>query len=124
MLVLLAIAKYNIKPDASLNVFDQIQRAQCDRQPVVIFFYSQDCVPCEQMAEVLRQTEELYTTKLAFIKVDATAPSNQPLVWGYRVSVTPTIVLLDAKGESRRIIGVLSPEQFVVQLNDLISSAP
>lgn len=107
--------------------------------PLLIEFSAKDCVFCLQLEEdflkpMLRSGD--YTERVIIRKIDITSDtqltdfngqviSAQALARRYGVKVTPTVVLLDAKGQelAERLIGVTTPDFYGGYLDTAIDES-
>jgi thioredoxin 1 len=87
-------------------------------KPTIYEFGSKFCPYCWEMAEILKEVETQYpgqiTVQTYYIE------TSEPLFKEYRVSVTPTLVFLDASGRQvYRHEGLFPKEQLVSKLKEL-----
>lgn len=88
----------NSNPDFALHVTEKINldRLKSYGIPIVINFGADSCMPCQEMAPILREINEELRGKAIVKFVDVW---NYPgLVEGYPVSVIPTQVFVDSSG--------------------------
>lgn len=70
----------------------------------LVDFYSDSCVPCKRMSQVLAELEESYAGKLYVGKVNIAYEPE--LVEKYEVSSAPTLVFFKDGKEIQRLTGV------------------
>jgi len=87
-----------INPDFALDVKKEIdlEKLKSYGVPIIIDFGSDSCIPCQEMAPVLEELNEELQGKAIVRFVDVW--KYQSLAEGYPISVIPTQVLFDAKG--------------------------
>ena len=91
-------------------------------KPVVIDFSSQLCLECKELAKTLDPIEKNYTNKIVFKKViiNTATPEEEALMKKYKVTVVPTLVFLDKKGNVyKRTEGALPKQELEGYLNQL-----
>ena len=86
-------------PDFALHVIGEldIQKLKSYGLPIMIDFGADTCIPCKEMAPVLKELNETMRGKVIIKFVDVW--KYQKLAEGYPVSVIPTQVLFDKKGQ-------------------------
>jgi thioredoxin 1 len=89
----------NINPDFTLNVSEEIdlERLKSYGLPILIDFGADSCIPCKEMAPILKKLNAELRGKAIIKFVDVW--KNQGLASGYPVSVIPTQFLFDSKGD-------------------------
>lgn len=86
-------------PDFALNVTSELDLEQLKSYglPIVIDFGADSCVPCKQMAPILKELNEDYQGKVIIKFVDVW--KYQELAQGYPISLIPTQVFIGADGK-------------------------
>ena len=86
-------------PDFSLYVTEKIdlEKLKSYGLPIIIDFGADSCIPCQEMAPVLKELNAELQGKAIIRFVDVW--KNQSLAAGYPISVIPTQVLFDAEGK-------------------------
>jgi len=89
----------NVNPDFSLHVVEEInlERLKSYGLPIIIDFGADSCIPCKEMAPVLKELNEELQGKAIVRFVDVW--KNPNLAQGYPLSVIPTQILIDAGGK-------------------------
>lgn len=86
-------------PDFALHVTEKIdlEKLKSYGLPIVIDFGADSCIPCKEMAPVLKELNEELKGKAIIKFVDVW--KYQPLAEGYPISVIPTQFFFDASGK-------------------------
>lgn len=86
-------------PDFALHVTDSLDFKQLKSYgiPIMIDFGADSCIPCKEMAPVLKQLNEEFRRKVIIKFVDVW--KYQSLAEGYPISVIPTQVFLNKEGK-------------------------
>jgi thioredoxin 1 len=89
----------SINPDFELHVTDELDLEQLKSYglPIVIDFGADSCVPCKEMAPVLKTLNEEYQGKVIIKFVDVW--KYQELAEGYPISLIPTQIFIGADGK-------------------------
>ncbi|MDQ4076269.1 MAG: thioredoxin domain-containing protein [Chloroflexota bacterium] len=67
-------------------------------KPVIVFFHAQWCHICQKVRPDVAALEEAYRDSVVVVRMDIDAIDSRAAVGRYRVSATPTFVLLSAQG--------------------------
>lgn len=91
-------SKDDSKKDFDLPVTEtlDLEKLKSYKVPIIIDFGSDSCIPCKEMAPVLEELNKELRGKAIVKFVDVWKYQN--LAQGYPISVIPTQVLFDAKG--------------------------
>ena len=91
-------ATTDINADFALNVTEKLDLEQLKSYglPIIIDFGADSCIPCKQMAPVLKELNEELQGKAIIKFVDVW--KYQSLAQDYPISVIPTQVLIDSEG--------------------------
>jgi thiol-disulfide isomerase/thioredoxin len=93
-------------------------RSQAAGTPTLIEFRSRMCPYCYQLAEILGELERKYAGQIS-VRYYSTE-TDEPMFKQYRVTLLPTLVILNASGsEVYRHEGALSKESLVSTLKGL-----
>jgi len=86
-------------PDFALHVTEKLdmEKLKSYGLPIIIDFGSDSCIPCKQMAPVLEELNAELLGKVIIRFVDVW--KYQGFADGYPISVIPTQIFFDAKGE-------------------------
>jgi thiol:disulfide interchange protein DsbD len=108
----------------------KLEIARENSQAVIMDFYADWCIPCLELdrntfvdREVIRITKEFLRVKVDLTRFDS--PESESLRKKYNIAGVPTIVFLRPDGAeelSSRVIGYLSPEEFLTRIEPLIGS--
>ena len=107
---------------AQINFFEgtfreALTQAKKEKKAVFVDFYAHWCEPCKIMEkEVFSMPEvgEYLNRKFVCCKLNVEASENKETVQTYQVSVLPTMLFLNEKGEVLRTLnGVSAPDAFI-----------
>lgn len=86
-------------PDFALHITEEIQLEKLKSYglPIVIDFGADSCIPCKEMAPILKELNEELQGKAIIKFVDVW--KYQSLAEGYPISVIPTQIFFDANGK-------------------------
>lgn len=89
----------NSNPDFALHVTEELDLAKLKSYglPIIIDFGADSCVPCREMAPVLKALNEEYQGKFIIKFVDVW--KYQELAQGYPISLIPTQIFIGADGK-------------------------
>jgi thiol:disulfide interchange protein DsbD len=104
---------------------EKLAAAKAAGQRVVMDFYADWCIPCHELDRRTFSHPDVIAALAGHVKlkVDLTrmdSPESQALVEQYRIQGVPTVIFLDANGRERpaaRVLGFLSPQEFLEQAN-------
>ncbi len=107
---------------------DVLKAALASGKPVVLDFYADWCLPCQEMEAVTYRNAEVIRGLERFeaVKVDLTDAGNEAemaLAERYQVMGIPTLIFFDAQGQEMaelRAIGYIGPSEF----NKIIKQIP
>ncbi len=68
-------------------------------KPTIVFFHAEWCQICQKARPDLDALTEQYADQIAMVPIDMDDTASLPAIQRYQVRVTPTFVLLSAKGE-------------------------
>ncbi len=94
-------------------------------KPHFVEFGAWWCSPCNQMRPSIRRMEAQYQDRVDFHILNVDDISTHDLAARYDVTAIPTIVLLDAQGQTFKIlVGYQTEDQLVTVLDELLETAP
>lgn len=97
-------------------------------QPTLLFFRSDHCIYCEELAPVVNRVRYDHLGALHVVYVDVEDAESEDLIREYGVFGTPTIILLDREGEVVNVLrgAFVEPvlEQAVEELMQEDAAAP
>lgn len=106
------------------TIFSSLSAAQnVASKPSVLEFSSPMCPTCRQLAEVLPSVEAKYANQVIVKKINTASSDSETaqLVSKYKVTVVPTLVFIDKKGNTVRTTqGCLPKSQLDSYFNELI----
>lgn len=82
-----------------------------DKQPVIVDFWADWCMPCRILAPVLEEISDEFDGKANFCKLNI--DDNNALAQEYNVAVIPTVVIFKDGKELDRMVGV-NPKQQII----------
>ncbi len=91
---------------------------------VVVFFHSPDCSSCEQVRSSLDAVYPEFKNSVVLLDVDVTEMRERPLVEQIGVQTAPTLLLVNANGEEKMIVGEISPQDLRAELSALAGGTP
>jgi thioredoxin len=86
--------------------------------PILVDFYAAWCGPCQMMAKNLDQVNQTMKQKVKIVKIDT--EKYPDLASKYQVQALPTLVLFNQGQPIDRVEGLLSADQIVRRLQNLI----
>jgi len=93
-------------------------------EPVVVFFHSPDCSCCEQVQESLDEVYPEFKSAITLLDLDVTEMRYRELVQRTGVQIAPTLLLVDAGGNEKLIVGEISPQDLRRELALLSGGTP
>ncbi|RMF04576.1 MAG: thioredoxin [Chloroflexi bacterium] len=103
----------NVAPEAQLD-----QHLAAGR-PVLAFFHSNDCVQCVKMIAVVEQVYPDFADTVALVDVNVYDHQNQNLLRRAGIRAIPTMIFIDADGHGQGVIGLMEPDAFRNQLQQI-----
>lgn len=88
-------------------------------KPVITDFWAEWCGPCKMIAPVLEDIAEEYDTQLTVAKLDVDENPNTAMRYG--VQSIPTLILFKNGQEAARLVGAMSKERLMSQLEPHIN---
>lgn len=91
-------------------------------QPQIIKFSSQMCSECKKLDAVLKEVYPKYSNKIALVKIQVSDNDDytKKLIEKYNVTLTPTLVILNSKGEKlSKLEGFVEKEKLEKIMQDL-----
>jgi len=91
-------------------------------KPVILDFYSDDCVPCEALAPKFEDLANYFGEYIQFLKI--WRQKNRPLAQKLGVFSSPTLIFYHPKGKEtgKRLSGAIRKKEIVEQIKNLIGS--
>lgn len=89
------------------------------KEPVVVDFYSDSCVPCKQLSVLLGELEEDYEDKLKLVKVNVNFDLG--LADKYKVKASPTLLFLYEGKEHSRLQGGVKKAVIAEHIEQIIN---
>lgn len=92
-------------------------------QPQIIKFSSEMCSECKKLDAVLKEVYPKYSDKIALVKIQVSENDDytKKLIEKYNVTLTPTLVVLNSKGEKlSKLEGFVGKEKLEKIMNDLV----
>jgi len=88
-------------------------------KPVILDFYSDDCVPCEALAPKFEDLANYFGEYIQFLKI--WRQKNRPLAQKLGVFSSPTLIFYHPKGKEtgKRLSGAIRKKEIVEQIKKL-----
>ena len=123
-LVLLVLVTFLLKsnnklPPDEVTLESQLDQALQESQPIFVFLHSTDCIPCQEMMEIVDLVYPEYEDKVVLIDVDVYDPNNENILREEALQAIPTLVFYDRSGERSLQIGVLPADQLRIVFQTL-----
>lgn len=93
-------------------------------QPQIIKFSAQMCVECKKLEAVIDEVYPKYKDKISLVKIQVSNSDayTQNLIKKYNITLTPTLILLDSKGEKlSKIEGFVEKDKLEQIMKDLVN---
>lgn len=90
-------------------------------RPVITDFWAEWCGPCKMIAPILEDLAEEYEDELMVAKLDVDSNPNTAMRYG--VQSIPTLILFKNGQEVERLVGAMSKERLLSQLEPHLDSA-
>ena len=92
------------------------------KKPVILDFYSDECVPCEALAPKYKDLANLFGDKIQFLKI--WRQKNRSLAEKLGVFSSPTLIfyLPQGKETGKRLSGAIKKREIIEQIKNLIGS--
>lgn len=124
LLVVVVILVSKNKPVDSPDLTQESPEVQLDRhleerRPVFVFFHSNNCQSCIDMIQIVNQVYPEFKDKVALVDVNVYDATNENLLKRARINSIPTQVFIDATGQGKMAMGVMTPDQLRQQLQML-----
>ncbi|MBW7859435.1 MAG: FAD-dependent oxidoreductase, partial [Leptonema sp. (in: Bacteria)] len=88
--------------------------------PVILDFYSDDCVPCESLASKYESLALLFGSKVKFLKIFR--QQNRDLALSLGVKSSPTLIFyIDGKEVGNRLTGAIRKSAIVNQISSMLT---
>jgi thiol:disulfide interchange protein len=116
------------QPEQEINPTGASAETQLDQyleegRPVFAFFHSNNCKSCRDMIMVVEQVYPAFEDEVALVDVNVYDPANQSLLRRAKIYSIPTQVFIDASGQGKVTMGVMTPEDLRKQLQELAEGA-
>lgn len=93
-------------------------------QPQIIKFSSNMCAECKKLDAAIDEVYPKYKDKISLVKVQVSDSDDytQKSIGKYNITLTPTIIVLNAKGEKlSKLEGFVEKEQLEKIMKDLVN---
>jgi len=85
---------------------------------VLVDFYAEWCVPCQQLSPVLEELSNQYSEKVEFTKVDI--DENPELVERFGIMGVPTVIVFKDGEIVKQMTGYQPKEMFEQSINQIL----
>ncbi|MFN3604168.1 MAG: thioredoxin-disulfide reductase [Leptonema sp. (in: bacteria)] len=109
----------------SKNIFDINQEEfenyfNNTKKPIILDFYSDECVPCEALAPKYEELADLFGDKILFLKI--WRQKNRPLAEKLKVFSSPTVIFYNVHKQEvgNRLTGAIRKKDLVNQIKLLL----
>jgi len=102
----------------------RLEELRAAGSPVVVYFHSPDCSSCKQVQASLDEVHPEFKNIVTLLDVDVTNLRYRDLVNQAGVQTAPTLLLVNASGEEKLIVGEISPQDLRAELALLAGGAP
>ena len=96
------------------NEFD----ATISEGTVLVDFYADWCVPCQQLTPVLEELSNEYSGKVEFVKVDI--EESNDLAERFGIMSIPTIILFKDGEVAKQMVGFQPKQMFAQSINEVL----
>lgn len=120
LIFVVPLVAYRILSTRGTNVEHKI----VTNQPQIIKFSSQMCSECKKLDAVLKVVYPKYNKKIALVKIQVSDNDDytKKLIEKYNVTLTPTLVILNSKGEKlSKLEGFVEKEKLESLMKDLVN---
>ncbi len=87
--------------------------AEASNKPQIIKFTSEMCMDCQTMNQIMKEIYPAYKDKITLIEIPVQDKTsfNQEQIKKYKVTLVPTIILIDSNGKQvKRIEGAIEKD--------------
>ena len=89
----------------------KFEEALNKNRPVLAFYHSLDCIPCQEMMTAVAQVYPEFHDKIELIDVDVYDQRNEALLREASIHAIPTLIFHDRNGATEVFIGVMQVEK-------------
>lgn len=115
VLILKNNSKSAVKPANELPE-TQFDLALNEKDPIFIFFHSNNCALCIEMIKNVDEVIPEFRNSVTLVDVNVYDEKNSHFLTRFGVQVIPTLVFINRNGDGKKAVGVLSPSQLRDQL--------
>lgn len=105
-------------------VASRLEAYRAAGQPVLVFFHSPDCSSCLVVQQSIDEVYPEFKNTVALLDLDVTDERERDLVERTGVQTTPTLLLVNAGGSEKLIVGEISPADLRAELDTLAGGTP
>lgn len=102
----------------------RLEELRAAGKPVVVYFHSPDCSSCKVVQASLDEVHPEFKDTITLLDVDVTNLRYRNLVNQTGVQTAPTLLLVNAAGEEKLIVGEISPQDLRDELGALAGGEP
>jgi thioredoxin-like negative regulator of GroEL len=98
---------------------EKIDRLHQEKQPIFVFFHSDNCHLCIDMMKVVDEVFPEYEGKVNLVDVNVYDEANRNLLTRAQIRAIPTQLFFDTQGEITNTTGLMSADQLREILDNL-----
>jgi len=103
----------NLSPEEQLDFYLE------DKEPIFLFFHSDNCHSCIVMMETVDDVFPEFMDRVKMVDVNVYDPQNQDLLRKAQIYSIPTQIFIDQEAKGKVAVGVMSAEELREQLQIL-----
>lgn len=89
----------------------QFDEALTRKDPIFVFFHSNNCLPCMEMMKLVDQVFPEFKDSITLVDVNVYDEKNLSLLQRFGIQTIPTQAFINRTGGGKKAVGVLSASQ-------------